>query len=250
MTGTPGQPSTRGQSSVVGVAILIGITMLALGSMAAAVGGVVNDAAIDADVKRVTADFERAFQPVETTGHHRARIRFGSGALLTETRTVRILNPDGPVETYDTNTVTYAPSGESHSGGDGRRVTFLAGAILVTQGDYTRVVRPPPIASGPGVLVVGLPVLTDTVSIGGNRLDLTVETRVSHSRRTLGTDDWRVAVETTTPDAWNRTLRQSGASSITTRDYDGDGIQSVVATYDTQRTAHLVVHDMTMEVHQ
>lgn len=250
MAGTPGHPSTRGQSSVVGVAILIGITMLALGSMAAAVGGVVSDAATDADVKRVTADFEQAFQPVETTGQHRSRIRFGSGALLTETRTVRILNPSGTVESYDTNIVTYVPSGESHNGGQGRRVTFHAGAILVTQGDYTRVVRPPPIASGPGVLVVGVPVLTDEVSIGGSRLDLTVETRVSHSRQTLGTDDWRVAVETTTPDAWNRTLTRAGASSITTREYDGDGIPSVVATFDTQRNTHIVVHDMTLEVRQ
>lgn len=250
MTRRLGRPGTRGQSSVVGVVILIGITMVALGSMAAAVGGVVNDAATDADVKRVTADFERVFQPVETTGQHRSRIRFGSGTLSTEPRTVRILNPNGTVESYHTNAVTYAPAGETHSGGAGRRVTFLAGAILVTQGDATRVIRPPPIAGGPGVLVVGLPVLTDTVSIGGSRIDLAVETRVSHSRRTLGTDDWRVAVETTTPNAWNRTLTQTGANSITTRDYDGDGIPSVVVTYDTQRTAHLVRHDMTLEVHQ
>lgn len=250
MVGTPRRPSSRGQSSVVGVAILIGITMLALGSMAATVGGVVNDAATDADVKRVTADFEQAFQPIETTGQHRSRIRFGSGALLTETRTVRILNQSGTVESYGTNAVTYVPSGNAQSGGSERRVTFLAGAILVTQGDYTRVVRQPPIASGAGVLVVGLPTLTDAVSIGGSRLDLTVVTRVSHSRRTLGTDDWRVAVETTTPDAWNRSLTQTGASSIRTRDFDGDGVPSVVATYDTRRTAHLVVHDMTLEVRQ
>lgn len=243
-------PGTRGQSSVVGVAILIGVTMLALGSMAVAVGGVVTDAATDADVNRVTADFEQAFQPVETTGLHRSRIRFGSGALLTEPRTVRILNASGVVEAYGTNAVTYTPGDGIQRDGSGRRVTFLAGSILVTQGDYTRVVRAPPIASGPDVLVVGLPVVTETVSVGGNRLDLTVETRVSHSRRTRGTDDWRVAVETTTPDAWNRTLTRRGASTTTTRDFDGDGIPSVVATFDTERTAHLVVHDMALEVRQ
>lgn len=236
----------RGQSAVVGVAILIGITMLALGSMAVAVGGVVDDAATTADVERVTADFERAFQPVETTGTHRQRVRFGSGSLSTEHRTVRILNDTTVLETYDTYAVTYTPGG---SGAD-NRVAFHAGAILVTHGDHTQVVRPPPIASGPNVLVFGLPVLTDTASIGGSRLDLVVETRVTHSRRTLGTDTWRIAVETTTPAAWNRTLTRRGATSTETRDFDGDGVESVVASFEGQRTAHLVLHDMDLEVRQ
>lgn len=240
-------PSERGQSSVIGVAILVGITMLALGTMAAAVGGVVDDAATDADVRRVTADFDRAFRPVETTGVHRARLTFGAGTFSTAPRTVRILNASGVVESHDATAVVYRPGGGRPGGTDARRVTFLAGAILVTQGNYTRVIRPPPVASGPSVLVLGVPVIDGTVSIGGNRLDLAVETRVTHSRRTLGTDEWRYAVETTTPDAWNRTLADQGAST-TTRDFDDDGVRSVVARFPDPRTGHVVVHDVELEV--
>lgn len=244
----PVSTATRAQSNVVGVAILVGITMVALGTMAAAVGGVVDDAATDADVRRVTADFDRVFRPVETTGHHRARIRFGDGRLSTVPRTVRLLDPDGVVETHDASAVVYATGDATQGGLAARRVTFLAGAILVTQADDTRVVRPPPVASGTGVLVVGIPVVEGDVAVGGSRLDLAVETRVTHARRTAGNNTWRIAVETSTPDAWNETLRTSGGTPLPSRDFDGDGTQSVVVRFPGQRTAHVVVHRLQMEV--
>lgn len=240
----------RAQSSVIGVALLVGITMLALGTMAAAVGGVVDDAATDADVRRVTADFERSFRPVEATGTHRNEIQFGEGALATEPRTVRLLNDSRVVETHEANAVVYTAGPDADSGADARRVTFLAGAILRTQGDYTTVVRPPPVASGPGVLVVGLPVVDGAVSVGGTRLALDVSTRVTHTRRSLGTDTWRVAVETTTPDAWNRTMATRGGVPEATRDFDGDGVPSVVTRFPNDRRATVVVHDLALEVDQ
>lgn len=239
----------RAQSSVVGVALLVGITMLALGTMAAAVGGVVDDAATDADVRRVTADFDRAFRPIETTGVHRARIQFGAGAITTQPRTVRVLDPNGTVASRDAAAITYSRTTDGGARAD-RRVTFLAGAILVTRGDHTRVVRPPPIASGNGVLVVGLPVVRGDVSVGGANLDLAVETHVTHARETLGDETWRVAVETTTPQAWNRSLLRRGARTTETTDFDDDGVPSVVATYGDDRTAHLVVHNLSVEVRQ
>jgi len=247
------RPSTvsRGQSSVIGVALLVGITMIALGTMAASVGSVVDDAATDADVRRVTADFDRVLKPVETTGLTRGRLQFGGGSLRTTERTVRILDSDGVVETHDATALVYTPGPvDSDQVRDRRRVTFLAGSILVTQGDYTRVVRPPPIAAGPGVLVIGLPVIEGDVGIGGRRLDLQVETHVTHTRRSLGTETWRVAVETTTPAAWNRTLNETGATPMARRDFDGDGTPSVVVDYPGQRRAHLVVHEVALEVHQ
>lgn len=242
--------SSRGQSSVIGVALLVGITMLALGTMAAAVGGVVDDAATDADIRRVTADFERSFRPVEATGLHRGRIEFGEGSLTTEPRTVRLLDATGIVETHDTAAVIYRANPGLDSNTGGRRVTFLAGAILVTQGDYTTVVRPPPMASGPGVLVLGLPVVRGDVGIGGRRLTLRVTTNVNHTRQTIGEGNWRVAVETTSPDAWNRTLTRRGGQPRDRRDFDGDGIDSVVAGFPNPRTAHLVIHDVELEVRQ
>lgn len=241
--------ATRGQSSVIGVALLVGVTMLALGGMAVAVGGVVEDAATDSDIRRVTADFDRAFRAVETTGQNRATIQFSEGTMSTEHRTLRLLNDTGVVETYNVNATVYSTGTRQGTDGD-RRVTALGGAILSTQGDYTHVVRPPPIASGPDVLVVGVPVYHGAESIGGTRLTLTVETSVTHSRRTLGTDRWRVAVETTTPDAWNRTMRRRGATTEELRDFDGDGIPSVVARFPDPRTAHVVRHDVQLEVRQ
>lgn len=239
----------RGQSSVIGVSLLVGITMLGLGVMAVAVGGVVDDAATDSDIRRVTADFDRAFQAVETTGQNRATIQFGEGSVLIERRTLRILNDSGVVEAYDVNAVVYS-AGTAPGGTAGRRVTALGGAILTTQSGYTQVVRQPPIASGPGVLVVGVPIFHGAESIGGSRLSLTVETSVTHTRRTLGDDHWRVAVETTTPDAWNRTLRRRGGTVLSPRDFDGDGIPSVIADFPNQRTAHVVRHDVQLEIRQ
>lgn len=241
---------SRGQSAVIGVALLVAITMVALGTMAASVGSVVDDAATDADVRRVTADFDRVLRPVETTGLTRGRVQFGSGSLRTTDRTVRILDADGVVEVHDATALVYTPGPGADRERGGRRVTFLAGSILVTQGDYTRVVRPPPVAAGPGVLVLGLPVVQGNVGVGGRRLDLVVETRVTHTRRTLGNGTWRVAVETTTPNAWNRTFNETGGTPTALQDFDGDGTPSVVVAYPGQRRAHLVLHEVSLEVKQ
>lgn len=229
------------------MAILVGVTVLALGVMVVAVGGVVEEASADADIQRVTADFERAFRAVETTGRNRATVQFGSGSLTTEPRTLRVTNDTGVVEVHDVDAVVYRPD-SAPGAAPTRQVIALGGAVLVTHGDHTRVVRPPPIASGSGVLVVGIPVYHGTANVGGNRLSVTVQSDVTHARRTLGHGEWRVAIETTTPDAWNRTLTRRGGTLESPQDFDGDGIESVVARFPGGRTAHVVVHDVQLTV--
>lgn len=243
------QPSSRGQSSVVGVALLVGITMLALGTMAMAVGGVVDDATTDADIRRVAGDFDHAFRSGETARYNSAPVAFGDGSLSTAPRTIRVLNSSGVVARYDTRAVVYE-SPRAAAASRGPRVTALGGAIFVTHGSGTAVTRRPQIATGPGVLVLGVPVVHDSESIGGTRVRVTVETRLTHVRRTLGNDTWRYAVETTTPDAWNRTLRERGASIAAYRDLDGDGHRSVIARFPGNRTLHVIRHDVQLEVRQ
>ncbi len=109
----------------------------------------------------------------------------------------------------------------------------------------------PPITSSQrgGVLVVGAPKLDaskkSVASTSGQ--SVLVRTNVTHNRTTLGNGTYRVAIETRTPDAWRRYFERENATT-TVRDFDNDGIPSVVANYPGRRLAYLVVHDMRTEV--
>ncbi len=252
------QSSTRrAQSTVVGVAVLLGITMVSLGVLTASIGAVVQENAASADAGRVAADMDTALAPVETTGPHRGRVSFTAGRLSTTDRTMRVLNDSGVVATERVDALVFE-SGR-------RRVAFDAGAVVRGDGDDAQFYTDPPIVSSQRVLVVGVARLdgggggsgpngtgdhgeTQRVSIGGNdATTVGLRTNVTHHRTALGRGHYRVAVETETPDAWESYFRRQGANT-TRRDFDGDGIDSVVATCPGNRTAYLVVHDMHLEV--
>jgi hypothetical protein len=107
---------------------------------------------------------------------------------------------------------------------------------------------PPPITESRtgDVLVVGVATLGNDVAVGGSG-PVTLSTRVRHDRESVGEDTYRVAVETATPRPWRRYFEERG-HSVSTRDFDDDGIVSVVARYPGRRTAYLVRHHLHLEV--
>jgi hypothetical protein len=76
---------------------------------------------------------------------------------------------------------------------------------------------------------------------------VTVATNVTHSAETHPSADWRLAVETATPDAFARHFRSLGANTDR-REYDDDGVPSVVVTFDRPRRLVFVVHRLDVEV--
>lgn len=239
--GSAAGPTRRAQANVVGVALLLAITTVSLGVLTAGVGTVVESNAAAADANRA-ADTFASLQPAKATGVERHRLAFGEGRLRVAPRTVRVLDDDGVVASHQADALVF-DSGN-------RRVTFLAGAVVRGTGDAARVATHPPLSTGDSLLVVGLPVLNasgpGSVS-GSGATRLTLRTDTSHERRSLGEGHYRVAVETATPAAWEAHFASVGAET-TRRDFDGDGVESVVATFPDERTAYLVVHDASLEV--
>lgn len=237
----------RAQSNVVGVALLLGVTVVALGTLTASVGVVVERNAANADAARVAADFEGALSPVETTGRNRGRVSFTDGTLQTVSRELRVLNDSEVVRSVQVDALTFTAGRH--------RVTFLAGAVTSGRDGSSQLRRPPPITASRdgdgGVLIVGAPVLNaSAIAISGAASDgVMLRTTVSHRRLALGNDTYRVAVETRDPAVWAGYFQRQGATvEATDQDFDDDGVGSVVARYPGDRVAYLVVHDMRLEV--
>jgi hypothetical protein len=238
MTATP--RSERGQSHVVGVVLLLGLTAVAMGGLTATVGMLVEDQTASADASRVASDLDSALRPVETTGYNAGDVSFAAGHLGTEPRQLRVLNDTAIVATVQTDALVFEA--------DERRVGAVAGAVARGRGRNTWLTSDPPITSGPDVLVVGAQRLNGSDAVGGSGgVETTLRTNVTHDRRALGRDEYRVAIETETPAAFESFATRHDATA-STRDIDGDGIPSVVIEYDGARTAYLVVHDMRLEV--
>ena len=244
-----GKGESRAQSNVVGVAILLGVVVVSLGTLTAGIGSVVESNAASADATRVAADLDSAVEPVAATGIHRGRVSFTDGRLRTIERELRVLNDSGVVRTVGVDALVFTT--------EERRVALLAGAVVRGPPDNARMRTPPPFTASrtgrvdeneSGVLVVGAPKLNGSVGFaasGGGSVVL--RTDVSHHRAALGSDSYRVAVETATPEAWRRYFERQNAT-VTTRDFDGDGVVSVVGSYPGERVAYLVVHDLRLEV--
>lgn len=237
----------RGQSNVVGVALLLGVTVIALGTLTASVGVVVERNATNADAARVAADFEGALAPVETTGRNRGQVSFTDGTLQTVGRELRVLNDSGVVRAVQVDALVFTAG--SH------RVAFLSGAVTSGRQGSSRLRRPPPITASKdgdgGVLVVGAAVLNaSNVTVSGTASDgVVLRTTVTHQRFALGNDTYRVSVETSDSEVWADYFQRQGATiESTDRDFDGDGIESIVARFPGNRVGYLVVHDMHMEV--
>ncbi|MDS0293675.1 DUF7289 family protein [Halogeometricum luteum] len=243
---TPDRESTdRAQSAVVGVAVLLAITVVGIGALTAAAGAVVEEGAAAAATARVADGVDDALD-AGTVGETETTVRLSDGTLRTADRTVRVLNGSGVVRSVSAGAVVY------ESGG--RRVSAVAGAVTtdpIGRSGGSSMSAPPSVAAANGTLYVGVPALnasgTDAVSARGAALPVTLRTAPTHERRVLPADRYRVAVETTAPDAWERGFRQRGATT-SRRDFDGDGVPSVVAAFPGERTVHLVVHDLRLRM--
>ncbi|MFB6151144.1 MAG: type IV pilin [Haloarculaceae archaeon] len=235
------------QSSVVGVALLLGATVVAVGVLTASVGALVDGHAARADARRVAADLDDALRPVETTGHRTGTVRFADGGLHTVEREVRVFEGYGLGRR---RVATVRVGGLVYDRGE-RRVRSVAGAVTRGRGEAAWTTAPPPIfgSEANGVLVVGVAKLNASGgAIGGSDVTARISTNVTHDRRTLGTGRYAVAVETAVPAAFEAALRDRGASSVERRDFDGDGVPSVLAAFPGTRRAYVVVHDMRLEV--
>lgn len=229
---------------MIGVALLLGVTVIALGMLTAAIGAIVGSNAAAANADRVATDLDDALQPVEATGSHSGRVSFSEGTLSVVERELRVLDEDGVVETVQVDALVY-------ESGD-HRVVFLAGAVVHEAGDGARMHAEPPITASRGsggVLVVGAPALgADRITFGATEpTTLTLHTDVSHGRTELGDDEYRVAIETDTPEPWRAYFERQGAT-VTIETFDDDDVESVVASYPGERTAYLVVHEMNLTV--
>lgn len=238
----------RGQANVVGIAILLGITVIALGGLTASIGTVIDAHAANADAARVADGIGGALDPVETTGRNRGRVTFTDGSLRTVERDLRVLDGGGVRHVVGVDALVFQS--------DEHRVAFAAGAIVRGTGRGADLLEPPPViasvsgsgSGSGGVLVVGAPRLGGQAAVGGSGgVAVTLRTDVRHDRTNLGRARFAVAVETTTPGAWEEFFGRQNAT-VSRRDFDADGIVSVVGSYPGRRQGYLVVHDMNLEV--
>jgi len=241
MTGQ--SPLTRGQSHVVGVVLVLGVAVAVLGAVAVGVGEVIDARTDTADATRVADDVDAALQPADVTGPHSGRVQFADGRLSTERRELRVLRNGSVVAERRIDALVY-------ESGD-RRVAFLAGAIVQSSGDSHWLYTTPSVTASARneVVVVGAPVLGagDVAVAGSGHTAITLETNVSHDRRDLGRGEYAVAIETRTPGPFERYFDEHNATTDR-RDFDGDGTDSVVASYSGTRRGYLVTHDLALEV--
>lgn len=230
--------SDAGQSNVIGVALLLGITVVSMGTLTAAVGVLVDANAAQADAERVTADFDRTFDPVIESGSGQGTVMFGEGSLRSVNRTIEVRTDVTMAEGIDANALVFESSD--------RRVAYYAGAIVRGGPGWAWMESKPPITVDDELIIVGVPRLGPAPGgvAGGGGVTAVIETEVEHERYELGETTLSIAVETKTPEVWERYFRDVGAVV----DREDDDIPVVVATFDGDRTGYLVVHDLNAEV--
>jgi flagellin-like protein len=233
----------RGQSNVVGVALLLAVAVVALAGLTAGIGALVQHTAGTADAARVADELSTALDPAETTGYRRGEVSFTAGRLRTVERQVRILNSSGVVRTVSVGGLVF-----EH---DDRRVAYVADAVVRSTTESAWLAEPPPLTgtAGESVLVASVARLnaSDVAVSGASGTTVALSTRVTHHRSALGSDRFAVAYETATPEPFARWFRAANAT-VTRRDFDGDGLVSVVGRFPGERVGHLVVHDLDLAV--
>jgi len=233
----------RGQSHVVGVVLLLGITVVALGGLTAVVGSVVDGQTASADETRVADAMSTQFRPLEQTGQNSGVVRFSEGRLTAVDRELRILTAAGVQRTVAVDGLVYTNGG--------RRAAFVAGSVVRGNPGNAWFERDPPVTvtrDDSGILVGAAKVGASGESVAGSGgVTVHLQTNVSHHQSILGDNAYAVAIETETPGPFVRYFERLGARTRT-NDFDGDGVESVVASFDGRRTAYLVVHDMRTEV--
>jgi FlaG/FlaF family flagellin (archaellin) len=228
-----GRREERGGSSIIGVAVLVTVTVLSMAALTAAAGTFVADGAAAADSQRVADDLADIGAGERTT-----RVEFSRGTLRLEPRTVRVLRDGGTVSDVDVDALVY----ENRD----RRVTSLGGALVVGRAGEATVRGPfPVVPSGNRLLVdvVALNASGPTAVGGSNPTTVTVRTDEADSYRTMDEGRYAVAVETTTPAAWERAFEAAGMTH-SRRDFDDDGVGSVVGTPPDEVVLDLALRDL------
>jgi hypothetical protein len=82
---------------------------------------------------------------------------------------------------------------------------------------------------------------------GQGGVTATLQTNVTHTKQELGTGEFAVAIETTTPGAFERYFQKQGTTTAR-KTFAGDDHESVVVTYPGSREAYLVRHTLGLEV--
>lgn len=235
----------RAQSAVVGVALLLAMTVVGVGVLTAAAGTALQDGVAASESARVADALDDSLDPAVGADRGASTVRISGGTLRVANRTVRLLNDSAVVWTAHAGGVVY------ETGDGSRRVASLAGGVTTSHAGVGRMDAPPAVEPANGTLYVGVPVLnatgSDSVSALGTSADVTFRTNATHEVRTFPENRYRVAVETAAPGPWERALEERGATT-TRRDFDGDGVRSVVAAFPGRRSVHLVVHDLRLEV--
>lgn len=227
-------PTRRAQASIIGVAVLVTVTVISIGALTMAAGTFVEDSVAAANTQRVAEDLTRIGDDNDDT----TRIEFSRGTLHVEPRTVRLLRGEGSVLTAEADALVY----ESR----GRRVATIGGVLVEGQPGRSRLRGPLPVVVGEGRLLVDVVALNasgpDAVS-GSSPVSVTIRTNATHDYRTLEESQYAVAVETATPGAWERAFTTVGVE-LSRRDFDEDGVPSVVATVPDPVTVDLAIHDL------
>lgn len=235
-------PGNRAQAAVVGVAILLAVTVVSMGLLTAAIGEVVSSHAAAADADRVAADFDRALAPEVATGARSATVRFAEGELAVVPRELRVTVDGSVVRTIDVGGLVFA-NGE-------HRVAAVAGLLVRGKPGRARVTDGPLVTADDGVVVVGAARLgASPRTVAGTAGRVRLATNVTHERIDLGPGTIGLAIETATPDAVAEALAAAGATVVSRdRDYDGDGVPSVVVRFPGDRRGWFVRHDLHLEV--
>ena len=233
----------RAQSHVVGVALMLGLAVVALGGLTVGIGNLVDSQAAGADAQRMAGELDQAVEGVERTGYHSHDVHFSAGTLQTADRTLRLLENGTVIAEHDVDALVFE--------NDGHRVVSLAGAVVRDNGASAWLASPPPITHSEQteVVAVGVPVLnTGRISVSGDGgVTRNIETNVSHDRRDLGTGEFAVAIETETPEPFERYFEEKDVL-VDQREFSGDDRESVVLTFPGTREGYLVVHDLNLEV--
>lgn len=233
----------RAQSHVVGVALMLGLAVLALGTLTVGVGSLVDSQTASADAQRMADGLDRAVVGAERTGYHSHEISFAEGTLSTAERTLRVLENGTTIAEHEVDALVFENSEY--------RVTAVAGAVVRDRGTSASLYAPPSVAHSERneIFVVGAPVLNaDRGSVGSQGgVTRRIETNVSHDRQDLGNGEFAIAIETETPEPFERYFEEQNAT-VDRREFAGDEKTSVVGTFPGTRQGYLVVHDLQLEV--
>lgn len=227
----------RAQAHVVGVAFLAALTVVAVATMTATVGTVVEHRADATAADRVATGLDDALAP-RGAGPRETRVSTPGGGVRVVDREVRVLTGGASVRTLDANGLVYG------SGAD--RVAFVAGGIARGRPGSATLVSRPPLAVRNRTLLAGVTTLGAETGRATDAPTAVVRTNVTHDRVARDGGNYRLAVETRTPGAWTRAL-PSGVNATTT-DLDGDGVPSVVIEASSDRRLSLAVHRLRAQV--